>query len=356
MPPKKVFGDGRDDMNKSQRCHLHKKLQDEAKVMLGELFPNADVEAVEKSIMGPVQDHLVGFAHLKGVLHRGSDKLVRTWYAKYKAREARIFDNLPVEDPNYGKKCRQDASARFFIDDVGEPPSWLGFDAMDWVAARLRYERLGPVGIVFSEGRPDHWDQRAHCDHDPRLGSFGTFFDRENAKKPVLSMLAPLSAAGMRLDIWGTEKWYRMNEISLPLHPVDLPIFTIFLEPGDAILFRYDLIHAGCGYPEDNFRLFCTFRAHTGAETCEMNTTWQMTCKCVDELKRQCKETPKTACTCPKERRDDPEAPCTCGAHACKCPKRTKEAKLTYDAWRQGVDTEPVVDLMGRGRKRGLLA
>jgi len=82
-------------------------------------------------------------------------------------------------------------------------------------------------------------------------------------------MIAPLSSEGMWLDIWGTEKSYRTNRGPLPLHPHHRPLFTVFLGPGDVILFRYDLIHAGCGYAKPNFRVFCTFRAHTGIEEWE---------------------------------------------------------------------------------------
>jgi len=60
------------------------------------------------------------------------------------------------------KKWRQDASTRFYIDDAGEQPGALKFETMEMVASLLRYERLGPVGIVYSKGLPDPWGQRGH--------------------------------------------------------------------------------------------------------------------------------------------------------------------------------------------------
>jgi len=347
-------------MSKFQRARFHAGLRAEARYNLARQFPKANIDALERSIMGPIQCHEVGFATLRGVLGTLTKSQTQAWYKRHKAKAGLIFDNLPTEDPNYGKKHR-DASARWFIENAGVPPLGLGFETVESVAAMLRYERYGPVGIVFSEGWPNPWGQRGHCDHDPRIDTFEGFFDRTHKKKPVLSMIAPLSGEGMWLDIWGTEKWYRVNGRPLPLHPHDRPLFRVYLGPGDAILFRYDLIHAGCGYTKPNYRVFCTFRAYTGQEEWETNTTWQMTCECVHllqkELWKQGKEL-KTACQCPQNQRDDPEAACTCGAHACSCPKRTQEAEMKYSIWRQlalkRAVADPEVDLRkGKGAKRG---
>ena len=69
MPPKKVFGDARDGISKfaRSRSRFHSGLQAEAHWNLAQQFPNADVDALERSIMGPIQDHGVGFALLRGV-------------------------------------------------------------------------------------------------------------------------------------------------------------------------------------------------------------------------------------------------------------------------------------------------
>jgi len=59
-----------DEMSKQARSRIHWGLQAKARWNLAKQFPKADVDALEQSIMGPLQDHGVGFAILTGVLGR----------------------------------------------------------------------------------------------------------------------------------------------------------------------------------------------------------------------------------------------------------------------------------------------
>ena len=120
--------------------------------------------------------------------------------------------------------------------------------------------------------------QLPHCD----LATPKGFHRWEHVDGTVCSVLVSLQ--GMDLDIWGTLKYFKDNNIPFPQHPVAVPSLTLKLQPGDFVMFRFDLIHAGTSYPEKNLRLFAlaapkTLRNYSGVDI-QSETTNYVDCVC----------------------------------------------------------------------------
>ena len=90
-------------------------------------------------------------------------------------------------------------------------------------------------------------DQRAHCDSSP--ADFELCRTPEG--QPALSSIVGVMQ-GSCVDVWaGAFDVYKgPSSVQTVFHPT-----RVWLNPGDLLVFRRDLVHAGCGYEEWNARL-----------------------------------------------------------------------------------------------------
>jgi len=120
--------------------------------------------------------------------------------------------------------------------------------------------------------------QMPHWDYAPPKN----FYRWKHESGTVCSVLVSLQ--GMELDIWATLKYFKDNNIPIPQHPGAVPYVTVYLQPGDFIVFRFDLVHAGRSYPEMNLRLFAIaapkgLRDYSGVDIMAETTNYEP-CDC----------------------------------------------------------------------------
>ena len=110
-------------------------------------------------------------------------------------------------------------------------------------------EEFAPLrssSMVVIESLPGCQRQAAHCDYIPTEELLAL----EDAEMPLLFLLA--IEPGTTIDLWPrSHHLLRSSPTSKALcHRV-----SVALEPGDAILFRADLVHAGSAYEVSNRRV-----------------------------------------------------------------------------------------------------
>lgn len=106
---------------------------------------------------------------------------------------------------------------------------------------------LRSSSMVVIESLPGCQRQAAHCDYIPTEELLAL----EDAEMPLLFLLA--IEPGTTIDLWPRSHHLLRSsgvKAKVPCHRV-----TVALEPGDAILFRADLVHAGSAYAAVNRRV-----------------------------------------------------------------------------------------------------
>lgn len=134
----------------------------------------------------------------------------------------------------------------------------------DWVAIR---------------SKPGCQRQAAHCDYEPTQ----IFMECPDNEKP-LGVLLSIDPKGSRLWVWpGSHKIHSMRAPRTKRYRKGFTSVELKLRPGDAVVFRGDLTHAGAAYREENFRI------HSYADSAYVerspDVTWLMK-KDADEWKR----------------------------------------------------------------------
>ena len=331
--------------NKVSVCRARSKVVEAGEAWMGKTFEKFNKDGIMKAL----RDHKVGFVLIKGLLGTLSRNQIYNWFKNLE--EETLFDHLQPEDANYGVPSPDGTMhGRFIYSDVGTPPEGLRHENLHAFLAALGYEIHGSIIGIRSRGMKYPFHQRFHCDHPPRKSWGKGFFQRSDDKLPPLSCL--MSLQGMTLDIYATDEFIRRQELDVPVHPFARAATTVVMEPGDVILFRYDLFHAGRGYRKENIRLFASARALKGKQIFAKNETWVPICSCQEDIlnqhraqKKQKKdaEYPRFDCTCSeKERlqRGYVVGQCPgCGAWACSCPHRTDppiEERVKFKDWAVG--------------------
>lgn len=102
---------------------------------------------------------------------------------------------------------------------------------------------LFPSDFVVLHSLKDCEEQLAHTDYVPSK----ELLNCPNEKMPLLALIA--LEAGTSLTIWSGAIKYNPSS----------PVFSqkVSLNPGDLLIFRGDLVHAGSAYEEENVRLHC---------------------------------------------------------------------------------------------------
>jgi len=345
LQEKKLLLEGAAHGDRVAKCRARGKVRKAAQTLLRATFNEFDKDA----ILAAIRDHKVGFALIKGLLGTLTRNQLYKWFKGLE--EETLFDQLQPEDANYGVPTPEgDKHARFIYSNVGEVPEGLLSENLHALLAALGYEVHGNIIGIRSRGVKNPFHQRFHCDHPPRTGWGKGFFARSEQKLPPLSCL--ISLQGMTLDVYATDEFIRSEGMDVPVHPTARAATTVVLEPGDVIIFRYDLFHAGRGYTKENIRLFATARALKGHQEFATNETWVPMCSChVDIIKRYRAtkkrqsdvDPPNFVCTCSEEerlKRGYVVGQCPgCGAWACSCPPRRdppKEERVKFEDWAVG--------------------
>ena len=326
-------------------CRARKKVRKAAQALMGVTFDQFDKDA----ILGAIRDHKVGFALIKGLLGQLTRNQLYKWFKDLE--EETLFDHLQPEDANYGVPSPEgDKHARFIYSDVGEVPEGLLSENLHALLAALGYEVHGNIIGIRSRGMKNPTHQKFHCDHPPRTSWGKGFFARSDEKLPPLSCL--MSLQGMTLDIYATDEHLRREQLDVPVHPFARAATTVIMEPGDVILFRYDLYHAGRGYRKENIRLFASARALKGKQEFAKNETWVPMCSCQMEIleryraakkRKELVDPPNFNCICSeieRLKRGYVVGQCPgCSAWACSCPNRRDppiEERVKFKDWAVG--------------------
>lgn len=165
------------------------------------------------------------------------------------SESGQIFNHNEMSKINDGKRRQH------FI----KPDTPLMIRFMDSLNQSLKtiFPDLYPNDWVVIESKPGCKPQAAHADYFPPDGP------RKLNEIPI-NVLIPLKK-NASLNVWprshelvsteyldGSPERHKACIGMKPIHKK-----VIGLEPGDVLLFRGDLIHAGAGYKESNYRIHC---------------------------------------------------------------------------------------------------
>ena len=123
-----------------------------------------------------------------------------------------------------------------------------------------------PNDWVVIHSRPGCGDQAAHCDYVPdqllAAASDATF--------PLAALTAVMP--GTRIHVWPQSIKLAYTNPVLLSRRTTIQRVTVNLEPGDVLVFRGDLVHAGASYTEENVRVHAFLDTTTVPR--DPNRTW----------------------------------------------------------------------------------
>ena len=153
------------------------------------------------------------------------------------SRAEAIFNGI-----NNGSVAKGDGKRRQFR--LGRSKVMQPFEAtLDRKLTRLSTHGHSTWVVIQSKAGCE--EQPAHTDYAPQAGL-------SDDQMPLALLLAVMP--NTRLHVW--PRSIRLTaDSSGTVEPIAKQ--TIELEPGDAVLFRGDLVHAGAAYGEDNIRMHC---------------------------------------------------------------------------------------------------
>lgn len=175
------------------------------------------------------------------------DKIIRSLLGFSDADGGAIFNHNEISQENDLKR------RQYFI----KPDAYQTKKFMDSLDRNLRhiFPSLYPNDWVILEAKPGCKPQAAHTDYFPPVCPL------EIHEIPINVLIAlqkntslnvwPKSHKLVSTEYLGDDVRRYDNDIK-PIHKK-----VIKMEPGDMLLFRGDLVHAGAGYSELNFRMHC---------------------------------------------------------------------------------------------------
>lgn len=211
-----------------QNKYIHKPIE---KINLDELYVN-------------------GYQVLKGYMNI-PDKIRNSLMGYRDDEGGPIFNHNEMNGMNDGKR------RQYFIKPDPETP-WVQkfMDSLDQNLKSI-FPYLFPNDWVVIESKPGCKSQAAHADYPPPMGPI------ELHQIPI-NVMIPLQK-NAALNVWPRSHELVSTEYLSDdpkryakygsMKPINKKI--IHLEPGDILLFRGDLVHAGAGYTERNYRMHC---------------------------------------------------------------------------------------------------
>jgi hypothetical protein len=130
--------------------------------------------------------------------------------------------------------------------------------ALDKQIALITSHKRSPWVVIQSKAGCQ--EQPAHTDYEPQA-------ELDVDQIPLALLLAVMPDTKLHV-------WPRSIGLSADVSRITGPIAkqTIELDPGDAVLFRGDLVHAGAAYSSDHLRMHCYL--DSAAAKRSANTTW----------------------------------------------------------------------------------
>ena len=121
--------------------------------------------------------------------------------------------------------------------------AFIGALSMLVIKDHMPTYNVNPSEWVIVRSLPGGQPQPAHCDYDPKI-----IENEPNERKPFAALVAV--EPDTKLTVWKG----CFGKITNQVQPED-----VTLDPGDMLIFRGDLVHAGSAYDQDNIRLHCYF-------------------------------------------------------------------------------------------------
>jgi hypothetical protein len=168
-------------------------------------------------------------------LHRDGYAVLRNWIT-VPERELTAFQKRAADaDPIFNGPGRNDHRRRQLTLRPRDG-TWLG-TVRDRLATEFGTTGHTPTGFVLLASDPGCARQAAHQDYVPD----DTLLSTPDCSLPLLFLLA--LEGDTALDVWPGSHRFRGADTTERIDRT-----TLRLEPGDAVLFRGDLIHAGSAY------------------------------------------------------------------------------------------------------------
>ena len=177
--------------------------------------------------------------------------------------ETRIFNDRRRRQTNLNRVNRQVANFRNTIQDF----------------LTTHFPNLVPTDWVTIYSNSGCGDQAAHCDYVPD----SILATTPDSHFPLGALVAVMPET--RIHVWpGSHRLaYLSTNVLSELPPITRE--TVSLDPGDILVFRGDLIHAGANYSEENSRVHCFLDSPQVPRTA--NRTWLIYQDGTDELRKK---------------------------------------------------------------------
>jgi len=228
------------------------------------------------------------------------------------------------QEPRVHQQQRYQSRVPFTVEGKKGPP---GLDLSPlplWFAAN-GYSILPGIKALKCDPAPENGPKIAQIPHKDHKATPG--YDRAKRETghacSVLVAIFPTD-----VDIWESDRALKAAKRKPPSHPNSIAKVTVHLEPGDMLVFCFDVWHAGRGYSTlDNLRLFLQVIPFCGSPlNFEDGNTHFEECSCmakeVEEAKQRHKPIPSAIY----------EDNLVC--RHCDCPPRTKEGP-SYEEWKK---------------------
>jgi len=258
-------------------------LRDRARVELSCTFDfgHGGIDAMIRDVLGCLRDDNLAFVVVEDVVAKLRFVTIRAWahrLNKHGEGWMGIFDSKFTKDPMYEQKRQQ--SSELVVEDL---PTELDFDMCLKLFNAMGFTLTG-LKLLFSVGygAKETVHQILHMDH----GTPHNYWTNSPREGPMVTSVI-ISLHGMELDVWRTGHWYAQHpKCQVPTHPSSVPLITLRVPAGAMVMFRHDLLHAGRGYPKDNFRLFGTLVPHAGPGMIDAKTedTFAAPCECQQDM------------------------------------------------------------------------
>ena len=114
-----------------------------------------------------------------------------------------------------------------------------------------QFPELTPTDWVVIHSKPDCGDQAAHCDYIPSHQMIRS----SDSQFPLAVLVAVMP--GTKLHVWPGSIRLAYTNPNIYRGMPAIHRKTVNLDPGDVLVFRGDLVHAGAAYKKENVRVHC---------------------------------------------------------------------------------------------------
>jgi len=218
--------------------------------------------------IGPYTDklHIDGYIHIKKAF-KIPKTVLNECISQADKKSSAIFNHNETISKNDKKRKQTNLSIKkqymkSFIDKVN-----------DYLKINVN-SNLNINNYVIIKSLPKCHDQAAHCDY----AQVGNILNVSNDFMP-LSVLIALQPK-TKLHVWPKSIHNKNKQM-----PKYIDKLTVEMNSGDMIIFRGDLVHAGAGYDEENYRLHAYMDSQKVPRI--HNRTWLIMKHADEEMKKR---------------------------------------------------------------------